>query len=150
MVQIFIKCDNPSEPKECYIIELQGELEVESGEDLSNRFMGDLHFNKDGTPIMILGHHILYGKVCNMDKPIVLLKKHKATDSYMKDDSMDENLKMDLNSDDDSNDSNGSTKTKTEYLIDAVVRRKIVFNKRPRPIVVCGENSKSFNFNTKK
>jgi chromosome transmission fidelity protein 8 len=43
------------EPEEWCIIELQGDLEVENGESLANKFMADLHYNQDGTPIMILG-----------------------------------------------------------------------------------------------
>ena len=43
------------QPEEWCIIELQGDLEVENGESLANKFMADLHYNKDGTPIMILG-----------------------------------------------------------------------------------------------
>ena len=43
--------------KECFLIELQGDLEVESGEGLANRFMGDLHFSKD------VGHDFIFCKI---------------------------------------------------------------------------------------
>ena len=34
-------------PNELAIIELQGDLEVDGGEALTNKFMGDLHFSQD-------------------------------------------------------------------------------------------------------
>lgn len=33
--------------EEWIIIELQGDLECENGESLSNKFMADLHYNKE-------------------------------------------------------------------------------------------------------
>lgn len=54
MVQIYIK-KSDSQVGECLMIELQGDLEVENNESLANRYMGDLYYNKDGTPVLILG-----------------------------------------------------------------------------------------------
>jgi hypothetical protein len=34
-------------PEELAIIELQGDLEVEGCEGLTNKFMGDIHFTQD-------------------------------------------------------------------------------------------------------
>ena len=92
-----------------------------------------------GTPILILGHHILYGKVNNMEKPMVLLKKQvRKVQTFM-----DE-----LNEEDDENKmenhegENNFAKTKTEYLVEWVIKRKILFNKRPRPIVHIEANKK--------
>jgi hypothetical protein len=39
--------NNPHGPNELAIIELQGDLEVEGGEGLTNKFMGDIHFSQD-------------------------------------------------------------------------------------------------------
>jgi hypothetical protein len=34
------------------------------------------HFNKnDGTPVMIIGHHILNGKIVTMDSPFLVMRK---------------------------------------------------------------------------
>ena len=73
-MQFFVKSGN-STPGEMYIIEMQGDLESRNKEHLEGKFIGDLHYNKDGTPIMIIGHHILYGKTVNLDKPLVSLEK---------------------------------------------------------------------------
>uniref|UniRef100_T1J507 MD-2-related lipid-recognition domain-containing protein n=1 Tax=Strigamia maritima TaxID=126957 RepID=T1J507_STRMM len=44
---------------------------------LAGCFMGDLHYNLDGTPILIIGHHILIGKMMDMEKPFAVLFKQK-------------------------------------------------------------------------
>ena len=53
------------ETPEWFVIEMQGDLESRNKEHLEGKFIGDLHYNKEGVPIMIIGHHILYGKVCS-------------------------------------------------------------------------------------
>ena len=39
-------------PNELAIIELQGDLEEDGGQGLTNKFMGDLHFSKDVISIL--------------------------------------------------------------------------------------------------
>lgn len=132
MVQIHVKISEDGELDEWSIIELQGDLEVENGESLANKFMADLHFNKDGTPILVLGHHTLFGKVLNLEKPMVVLKKNVLKCTYL--DSDEENMDVEEKKLDNDLD---EKKTVTEYLVKAVIRKKILFNKRPRPIVTC-------------
>lgn len=60
------------------IVELQGELEVRNGADnnsFNGRYFGDLHFDASNTPILILGHHILQGKIQKLDKPFAVIEK---------------------------------------------------------------------------
>jgi len=136
------------------MIELQGDLSVDDGTGLPKKLMGDLHFTKEvslekkqkkinksldgflfdfkGTPLLILGHHVLYGKVVNLDKPLVLLKKNLVKNRALID-SDDE--KIDDQEDDKRVKDNTESKTSTEYLISAVIKKKFLFNKRPRPIV---------------
>ena len=58
------------------MIELQGDLETKSqAASLSGKFIGDLHYTKKGVPILIVGHHVLYGKVVEMEKPMLAMTK---------------------------------------------------------------------------
>ena len=112
-MQIFVKASKDGDgSQELAIIEMQGDLESRLGSevDVSGKFIGDLHFTKDGgTPILIIGHHILYGKKSKLDNPMVILKKvHiEAEDG----------------------------KTITEYRVDTVIRHKLMFKSRPKPII---------------
>lgn len=71
----------------------------------------------------------MYGKVITLEKPMVLLRKErKQINTRSQIDGMDEDEDDEVKHDDE-------LKFKTEYVVKAVVRRKILFNKRPRPIV---------------
>ena len=95
-----------------------------------------------GTPILILGHHTMFGKVIDLDKPIVLLKKNRKTHHLNDPDEVSKNdcdangvSRMNVDEAPDANGSGTSSFLSTEYLLQAVIRKKILFNKRPRPIV---------------
>jgi len=128
MVQIVVKLSQTSEPLQEYaIIELQGELESKQNLGLAGKFVGDLHFAKDGTPILIIGHHMLYGKCVSLEKPLAIMKKSEISKTLSQ-------------TDDDINPSPSSVsyglKNTNEYLLEAVVKKKILFKTRPKPIVI--------------
>ena len=73
----------------------------------------------------------------NLDKPMVVLKKNVIKfDNMNAYDSDEENKDIEMN-DDKSSEKNSIT----EYLVKAIIRKKILFNKRPRPIVFECSNS---------
>ncbi|XP_044270101.1 chromosome transmission fidelity protein 8 homolog [Tribolium madens] len=60
------------------ILELQGDLKSHSDTSFEGKFIGDLHFTKSGTPVLIIGHHLMFGKEMKMEKPFALLEKQNG------------------------------------------------------------------------
>ncbi|XP_071959355.1 chromosome transmission fidelity protein 8 homolog [Antedon mediterranea] len=131
MVQIVVKMKNVDVCPEWLLIELQGRLESRHECQLAGNFIGDLHFNKQGIPIFIIGHHILYGKVHNLDKPFIVMMKQRGQESS-------DSLEMETDQLNDSQ-SQGAQSTeqldKTHYVVNAIIKRKLVFKTRPKPII---------------
>ena len=117
------------------IIEMQGDLESRVGDvQLEGKFVGDLHFTKaDHTPVLIIGHHILYGKVVKLDKPLVIMEKSQKQSKLSKKDSeaLNQSENEDIAMDNDG--SEGSTET--IYNVRAIIRKKLLFKSRPKPII---------------
>lgn len=57
---------------------------------------------------------MLHGKEVTLDKPLIVLERHRDT----RDETMEE-----------------EATTKTEYFVKAIVRKKLLFKSRPKPIV---------------
>ena len=118
------------------MIELQGELESRNMGSLAGKLVGDLHYTKDvsirtvllfivttfvfeklkcssdlfsfqNIPLLIIGHHILHGKVQKLEKPFAVIDKVASS-------------------------SEGSV---SEYQVQAIIKKKISFTERPKPIV---------------
>lgn len=85
-------------------------MKSQSETTLEGQFVGDLHFTKTGTPTLIIGHHLMYGKMMTIDPPFALLEK--KTDPGL-----------------------NTTNTTVEYVVAAIIKRKIIFKTRPKPIV---------------
>ncbi|KAK3086253.1 hypothetical protein FSP39_015793 [Pinctada imbricata] len=99
------------------MIELQGSLETRQPVPLSGKFVGDLHFTQQkDVPILIIGHHILYGKCMDLEKPFAVLVKNSSSNA--------EESAMDTD------------KTpETSYKVKAIIRKKLLFKQRPKPII---------------
>ncbi|XP_012274226.1 chromosome transmission fidelity protein 8 homolog [Orussus abietinus] len=115
---MFVPVKRDGQLTEWAMIELQGELKNATIDSTSNTFIGDLHFTKAGIPVLIIGIHILYGKEIKLDKPIAVLQKSRY-------DKHGNPISEEFPADD----------YKTEYVIKAVVKKKLVFKGRPKPIV---------------
>ncbi|XP_043473940.1 chromosome transmission fidelity protein 8 homolog [Leptopilina heterotoma] len=95
------------------IVELHGDLKESANADL-NLHIGDLAYDKNGIATLIIGNYILTGKETSMDKPIAVLRKTLSTDSIECD---------------------------KEYLIIAIVKKKLIFKVRPKPITIMAQKS---------
>ena len=63
-----------------------------------------------GKPVLIIGHHILHGEVVTMDKPFAVLEHKQDCET-------------------------SGSQNAVEYHVKAIVRRKLVFSDRPKPII---------------
>lgn len=124
------------------IIELQGDLETRDGESLAGQFIGDLHYDKFGVPMMIIGHHLLTGREQVLEKPYAVLEKVTTNEGVSLNDTT-------TNAGEASSSSSVADQTlldttiaienktvyKTEYRVRAIVRKKLLFKSRPKPII---------------
>ena len=128
MVQMLVQM--PGGVADWGLVELQGLLETRDQVPLDNMHIGDLHFNSKGVPSLIVGHHLLTGKVVDLDKPYAILKRKVVLDDSRVngDTGMEVDCDVELKSDD-------TVGSCSEYEVVALITKKILFKNRPKPII---------------
>ncbi|KAF6041295.1 hypothetical protein EB796_000381 [Bugula neritina] len=104
-----------TDQQETVIIELQGELQSRVEGGLDGKFIGNLVFTNENKPIMIIGHHILHGKIANLEKPLAVIRKSKQ--AVMDSESCKDNMLQNY------------------YDVTSIIKRKIIFSDLPKPII---------------
>jgi len=128
---------------EIVLIELQGSLDVECNHvsERDGKLVGKLKVDAStNKPTLLIGHHLLEGKIANLSKPLAVLLRSNATSTtpaaaYR----IAARRDIDGEGDDvemmDFNERNLDTAKTVEWDMVAIVKRKIVFAKRPMPVI---------------
>lgn len=131
---------------EVVLIELQGFLELEGeaneGEEV---VVGTLSMDNPDRPTLTIGHHLLEGKVANLAKPLgVLSRNAPPPDAYVQNILSSSNQQQQPDSSpvkppagktEDDIDFEQADADNGSFDVVAIVKKKIVFAKRPVPIV---------------
>ncbi|OAO14166.1 chromosome transmission fidelity protein 8 [Blastocystis sp. ATCC 50177/Nand II] len=99
--------DRESGKQQWVIIELQGTLHNCNEAPLNGCDLGTLQWT-NGNPVLRIGNHLCEGKVVKLQKPILVTSRGEDSES----------------------EHNGP-----HYVIEAIVREKLLFSNRPRPLL---------------
>nr|GAT49993.1 predicted protein [Mycena chlorophos] len=119
---------------EVVLVELQGALEVDyvKPSERDGKLVGLLGVDDSGkTATLRIGHHLLEGRVAQLAKPLAVLQRVVGEQAGVAD------MDVDANGQEDTKSLPVPSETQTTMGWDAIalIKRKVVFSKRPTPIV---------------
>jgi len=86
-------------------------------------------------PTLTIGHHLLEGKVATLPKPLAVLQRSGSSQSKQGVRNHDLNIEDDRDAMEDHSSDSTVEQATPSWDVVAVVKRKIIFSKRPMPIV---------------
>ncbi|KAG6865975.1 hypothetical protein C0991_009977 [Blastosporella zonata] len=122
---------------EVVLIELQGALEVEGNHpsERDGKLVGKLTVDTvTNKSTLLIGHHLLEGKITNLAKPLAILLRSRTASTTTVSGTGVMDVEMFIHNDDEET-HNAVDMKQVEWDMVALVKRKIVFSKRPMPIV---------------
>ncbi|KAJ3720819.1 Ctf8-domain-containing protein [Lentinula guzmanii] len=119
---------------EVVLLDLQGALELESTHpnERDGKLVGTLSIDNDlKRPILRIGHHLIEGNLVNLPKPLAVLHRSPVS-ARISNSQVDEDVAMDSREESSESIINSPT---IQWNALAIVKRKILFSKRPMPVV---------------
>jgi len=140
LIPITITSSSPSNPKlpsglakishnEVVLVELQGSLEVECDQpsERDGKLVGQLKMDDSTSkPSLLIGHHLLEGTIASLPKPLAVILRTGSLGNAGPELGNDA-MALDVPS-------TGSGLS-SSWSVVAVVKKKIVFSKRPMPVM---------------
>ncbi|KAK6479890.1 chromosome transmission fidelity protein 8-like protein, partial [Huso huso] len=115
--KLFSSSPEEGSPGEWMLIELQGEIESRQNTGLAGSLMGDLHYTKEFYCLCFTFFKVNYKSV-KLEKPFAVLVKrsgHQEVDGNAME--------------------TGEAKPSTNYQVTALIKKKMIFKTRPKPII---------------
>ena len=131
------------------LIELNGNIYVEGEKNIENNLAGECIGNITmkglGKPVMIIGAHKLEGEIQKLSKPFYILEKQDTIESQTTSEKNCDDMIIEYNNDSDEENNNYNNERDDVmehdnsqgpgFHIIGMVKQKILFKSRPKPIV---------------
>jgi len=116
---------------ELVLIELQGSLDVEctDNSERDGQIVGAFRLDEGSSkPTLAIGHHLLEGKIVSLPKPLGVIQRSTSP-------STPHPIGPDREDDFNLRGAKGALAESSQWNMIAIVKKKVVFSKRPMPIV---------------
>ena len=122
------KRSRASVPEDLLLVELQGNVEPRTAQSLDNLPLGNLTIHKNDKATLVIGNHLLTGKMVKMGKPFLAVRKVTSGG---------ESSSSSSSSSSEGSGAKGgepSTPQQISYEIVSLIRNKYIFTANPTPL----------------